>query len=101
MSAKPSEPIVLSGVVNLQTVVTLRRDAVSRGKSAIENGGDLVFDLKELAVEGSAVITLLLSILRDLKEEAPATGVSFSGSSDALKAIADASGVADVLGLSR
>ena len=87
------EVVSLTGTVNLGTVTRLLADALAEARS--HRVGELHVDLNALEVEGSAVITLLLSLKREL------TGydLQFTGASPDLLSIARSSGVADILKL--
>ena len=99
MSATRLEPVPLTGIVNLASVTAMRREAVARGRSVFADSnagsanGVLIYDLKDLEVEGSAVITLLLSILREFRNDRQRIEVLFENPSSKLVSIAEASGV--------
>lgn len=81
-------------MVDLDTVVALCGKAIEAGHARASE--TVVYDLGGLAVHGSAVVTLLLSIVRELRPKR----VRFERASDRLMSIASAYGIDGVVSLS-
>ncbi len=87
----------VTGLVNVETVANYRDEMVARIKSAdIQN---IEIDLSSVDASGSAIIALLISLMREARKNGKR--VTFIHSPDNLIAIAHACGVDGILGLVR
>ena len=85
----------LSGIVNLDTVVDYRNRLVELLK--VNSAEVVTIDLREVEVHGSAILTLLISLVRESKKLQKK--VIFNECPQDLLAVAHASGISDILEL--
>ena len=85
----------LSGIVSLDTVVDYRNRLVELLK--VNSAEVVTIDLREVEVHGSAILTLLISLVRESKKLQKK--VIFNECPQDLLAVAHASGISDILEL--
>lgn len=83
----------LSGELDLTTLMAYRREL----ESMLPTDRDLEVDLSRLEIKGSAVLALMVFLVRHAHRAG--TSLSFTGISENLRAMASLAGLSNLLGL--